>query len=541
MKYIAGNIVDVCGMRIFPGRIEIRHGKISRILQVANAPSRFILPGFVDAHIHLESLLMPPAEVSRLAVAHGTVGMVVDPHEIANVAGMAGIEFMLENSRATPFHFYFGAPPCVTGSNNAGGIVDSNDIDGLLAANKVNHLAEVLDYCSLFSHDTELLKKIKLARSYNVPVDGHAPGLTAVQLKICVDAGISTDHESITITDAILKLQTGLKIMLRHNPVASNFDSLCDLIDKFPKACMFCSDTIRPDGLVAGHINTMVKMAIKRRMSLFSVLRCACVNPVRHYRLNTGLLREGDFADFIAIDNFEDLNIIMTVIKGCVVARDNKTVMPHFSSSPFPGKFILRHFHPHAFSLPAQAGRIKVIELIANQIITRSDLYAPKISRGKVIADTAQDILKIILISRDSNSIPQVGFVKNFGLHRGALASSNMHDSGNIVAIGTNDSAIASAVNTVIGNNGGMCLVDGEKNEFLPLPIAGLMTDIDGYELSKRYSILIAHAHEMGVNVADPFLSLAFLDFHSLPELKMNEQGLYNVDRMNYTQIFEKV
>ncbi len=540
MKYIAGNIVDVCGTRIFPGRVEIRHGKISRILPIDNPPPRFILPGFIDAHIHLESLLMPPAEAARLAVANGTIAMIADPHAIANLNGLDGIEYMLNNSRMAPFHFFFGAPPCVNG-NTAGEEISAEIIDDLLSRNQVNHLAEVLNYSALFAHDAKLLKKLKIARSYGVPIDGHTPGLTQAELKICFNAGISTDHESITMSDAIQKLQAGFKLVLRHNSCTSNFDSLCDLLDKYPKSCMFCSDTLRPDGLVAGHINTMVKMALKRRISLFSVLRCACVNPARHYRLNTGLLREGDCADFIAIDNFDDFNIIMTVINGCVVARNNKPVLPHFSAAALPGNFIRRQFNASAFSLPAQAGRIKVIELISNQIITRRELHPPKISRGKVISDAARDILKIVLIPNTINTAPIIGFVKNFGLRRGAIASSNMHDSSNIVAIGANDSAIAQAINTVIDRNGGMCVIDGNKVDFLPLPIAGLMTDMDGFELAKRYTAMKANVREMGATVPDPFLSLAFLDLNSLPELKMNEQGLYNVDRMSYTHIFEKV
>ena len=534
MEKFTGNIVDLFDKAIFMGSITVHEGRIFDIKKTGGEDfsQPYFLPGFVDAHVHVESSLLPPSQFGRLAVVHGTVATVSDPHEIANVCGTEGVRYMIENGESIPFKFFFGAPSCVpaTAFETAGAAVSPADIDQLLADERVLYLAEMMNFPGVIFKAPEVLEKLALARKHHKPVDGHAPGLRGEQAEKYFAQGISTDHECFTLEEAAEKLQLGVKILIREGSAARNFDALIPLAVKHADRMMFCSDDKHPDQLIEGHINELVKRAVRAGVDRFDALRMASVNPVRHYHLPVGLLREGEWADFIQVDNLDNLAVQATYINGRKVAENGETliqtrqaeVINRFSTSPLTEKDL-------ETALPAGVQHLNVIQVLDGQLITQKHI-AP--------AAGGEDILKLVVYNRYQHVPPAVAYIRGFGLQQGALASSVAHDSHNIVATGTDDRSIAEAINLIVKEKGGLSAVSKDKKLILPLPIAGLMSHKDGYEVAAEYTRIDRFSKEvLGCTLGSPFMSLSFMALLVIPSLKLSDKGLFDGDTFEFTPV----
>ena len=546
---IKGNIINILERKIQYGTIEIEDGIIKKInpLSPISRLHSYILPGFVDAHVHVESSMLTPIQFARLAVVHGTVATVSDPHEIGNVLGKAGVEYMIENGRKTPFKFCFGAPPCVpaTTFETAGAIITPNDIEELfITYPEIGYLAEVMNFPGVLNNDPDMMAKIALAKQYNKPVDGHAPGLRGDDARRYIEAGCQTDHECFTAEEALDKLKYGMKILIREGSAAKNFEALIDLLPEYYENMMFCSDDKHPDNLVEGHINLLVKRALAKYPDLlFETLQMACVNPVLHYNLPVGLLREGNPADFIVIDNLQDFNVLQTYLNGEIVSENGISKIEN-SPSDIVNNFNCETKKVEDFAYKnseSEQLNIKVIEVLDGQLITLKSEHKPKIQNGFVVSDTERDILKIVVVNRYQNAPPAIAFIKNFGLKEGAIASSVAHDSHNIIAVGVDDESICEAVNMIIEARGGVSAINGKgQKNILKLPIAGIMSDRDGYDVAKEYSAIDQFAKQLGCTLASPFMSLSFMALLVIPNLKLSDLGLFDGEKFSFTSLFVK-
>lgn len=540
---ISGNLVDVHQQKIYFAEIEIENNRITSIRKINPSPNGrdgggFILPGFIDSHVHIESSMLVPSEFARLAVVHGTVATVSDPHEIANVCGMKGVEFMIENGMTVPFKFNFGAPSCVPATvfETAGAVLDATDVEKLLQRDEIKYLSEMMNFPGVLNKEEEVMKKIGAAHKLNKPVDGHAPGLRGEQAKQYIEAGIFTDHECFTAEEALDKLNYGMKIIIREGSAAKNFEALIGLLNDWPDMIMFCSDDKHPDSLVLGHINQLCARAVAKGIDIFKILKAACVNPVLHYKLDVGLLREGDPADFIVVKDLEKFEVLKTYINGELVAEEGKsmvnsqqaTVLNNFSCS----KKEISDFEMNINNTPlGDGGTIPVIEALDRQLITNRLSYVPKVADGNIVSDTERDILKIVVVNRYNNAPAAIAFIKNFGLKQGALASSVAHDSHNIVAVGVDDESICGAVNLVIEHKGGVSFFKEDVEMIVPLPVAGLMSNEDGYKIAEQYSLIDKVVKEAGSALGSPFMTLSFMALLVIPHLKLSDKGLFDGDR----------
>ncbi|WP_420155725.1 adenine deaminase [Siphonobacter sp.] len=544
MTEISGQLVDIPGRVIRPVTILIENGVISQVQDNPQAPLQYLMPGFVDAHVHVESSMLSPAQFARLAVPHGTVGTVSDPHEIANVLGVPGVEWMIDSARKVPFHFCFGAPSCVpaTPFETAGAVVTPGDVEYLLSQyREVGYLAEVMNFPGVINGDPDMRAKISIAQELGYPVDGHAPGLRGEAARQYIAAGCQTDHECFTAEEALDKLQYGMKILIREGSAAKNFDALIPLLPEHYANLMFCSDDKHPDGLVLGHINLLVKRALALYPDrLFEILQMACLNPVEHYRLPVGQLRESDSADFIIVDSLTDFNILQTFIKGECVAELGQSRIPSYLSEPI-NHFQATEKSPADFQIPfsGNEAQVRVIEVLDGQLITNALNETVAVTNDLVQTDTERDVLKIAVINRYSDVPPAVAFIRNFGLKKGALASCVAHDSHNIVAVGVDDESIAQAVNLIIQEKGGIAAVDEREALVLPLPVAGILSGEDGYWVGEQYATLDAFAkQQLGCTLASPFMSLSFMALLVIPSLKLSDKGLFNGDSFQFTNVF---
>lgn len=540
---VKGNVVDPLGNRIFPARVLVKDG---RIVEIKPTPGRnyrkFILPGgFIDSHVHVESSMLPPAEFGRMAVAHGTVGVVADPHEIANVLGKRGIRYMVNSAKQIPFKCTFGAPSCVpaTPFETSGAKLGAKDVADLLKRKEVGVLSEVMNYPGVLSGSPELLAMIQAAKRAGKPVDGHAPGLSGADLQRYIDAGISTDHESSTLVEGAEKIRRGMKILIREGSAAKNFAALSPLIGKHPGRTMLCSDDKHPDDLAKGHIDQLARRAVQQGIDPMKVVRAACVNPVLHYKLDVGLLRKGDPADFIVVNNLRDFKVLRTYIDGKLVARRGKTLIDRKPLGT-PNNFKATPIGSAAdFAVAPQGSQMRVIGVRDGQLLTDALTGTPKVVGGNVVSDPERDVLKIAVVNRYTGQAkPSVGFVKGFGLKKGAIAASVAHDSHNIIAVGVTDEDLRRAVNLVIENRGGLALVDGKRSSVLPLPIAGLMSNDDGYRVGRQYTKLDRAAKRLGTGLRSPFMTLSFLALPVIPELKITDRGLFDGKRFDFTPTF---
>jgi adenine deaminase len=552
---IRGNLVDINQKRIYAAELFIEDERIVSVQpagESADNEFNYILPGFIDSHVHIESSMLIPSEFARLAVVHGTVATVSDPHEIANVCGMKGIEFMIENGKSVPFKFNFGAPSCVpaTAFETAGAVISPEDIENLLRREEVLYLSEMMNFPGVLNGDTNVMKKIESAKKHNKPVDGHAPGLRGEVAQKYINAGISTDHECFTKEEALDKLKHGMKIIIREGSAAKNFEALIELLNDYPDMMMFCSDDKHPDSLVEGHINALCARAVAKGIDVFTVLKAACVNPVNHYKLKVGLLRQNDFADFVVVKDLQKFEVQQTYINGKLVAENGRTLIekqaatainnfgcsekkrPDFIARAMTGEEILRSNWLQAEG--ADNLRIPVIEALDGQLITNKLLASPEEDTDELSTNIADDILKIVVVNRYKNAPVAKAFIRNFGLKRGAIASSVAHDSHNIVAVGVDDESLTKAVNLIIANKGGVSCVDGSIETILPLPVGGLMSTDDGYEVAQKYAAIDKAAKNLGSTLSAPYMTLSFMALLVIPHLKLSDLGLFDGDSFQF-------
>ena len=561
---IQGNIVDILTKNIFYGEVNIGDGKILAIKKLPTAncqlpTANYILPGFIDSHVHIESSMLVPAEFAKLAVVHGTVGTISDPHEIANVCGMPGVEFMIANGKTVPFKFHFGAPSCVPATifETAGAALNADDVDALLQHDDIFYLSEMMNFPGVLFGDEEVYKKIAAAKKYGKPVDGHAPGLRGADAKKYIDAGISTDHECFTADEALEKLKYGMKILIREGSAAKNFEALINLMHEHYAMMMFCSDDKHPDGLAAGHINQLCARAVAKDIDVFKVLQAACINPVQHYKMNIGLLQKGDAADFIVVEDLVNFKVLQTYIDGELVAEKGKSLLVTHSST------LINNFDcseknilDFRFAISDFGEKVYAIEALDGQLITNKIICHPIVTDKFYESDVANDILKMVVVNRYKNAPIAKAFIKNFGLKQGAIASSVAHDSHNIVAVGIDDESICKAVNLVIKESGGVsaaspqraiarsfaCNSKGEgtgmfKSMVLPLPVAGLMSNQDGYKVAADYTAIDKMVkEELGSTLAAPFMTLSFMALLVIPHLKLSDLGLFDGDEFKFVQ-----
>lgn len=539
MVQVSGQYIDIINRTIYPATLSIENGIIKTIKKTISASNQYLLPGFVDAHVHVESSMLVPSEFARLAVVHGTVGTISDPHEIGNVLGVEGVEYMIDNGKQVNFKFHFGAPSCVpaTAFETAGAEISVDDVEYLLKKPEVNYLAEMMNWPGVLFNDETVFAKIAKAKALGKPVDGHAPGLKGEQAKTYAAAGISTDHECFTAEEALDKLKYGMKILIREGSAAKNFEALVPLLDEHFENIMFCSDDKHPDNLVEGHINLSVKRALAKGNDLYKVLQAACINPVEHYHMNIGLLREDDPADFIVIDNLEEFNVLQTWIAGELAAEKGQTKIPQVENK------IINNFDcspktAQQFKVNITGQKVQVMEALDGQLITNLLTYDSQLIDNPNQANIDEDILKIAVVNRYKEAAPAIGFIKNIGLKSGAIASSVGHDSHNIIAVGVDDASIAQAANLIIEAKGGVSAIGNGKEMLLELPVAGIMSEKDGYEVAEAYSEIDAFAKALGSTLNSPFMTLSFMALLVIPKAKMSDLGFFDGESFQFIDVF---
>ena len=533
-----GQIVDIGKQRIFKGEVTFENGVITSIIEKDHDVNQFIMPGFIDAHIHIESSMLVPSEFAKLAVAHGTIATISDPHEIANVMGLEGVNFMIENGKNTPFKFYFGAPSCVpaTDYESSGASINSDAIKELLAKDDIKYLSEMMNYPGVLNKDKEVMQKLAWAKLFNKPVDGHAPGLRGESLTTYIQSGMSTDHECFSFEEGLEKLEKGMKILVREGSAAKNFEALISLLPRYYENMMFCSDDKHPDDLILGHINDLCSRAIKKGMDLFKVLQVACINPINHYNLDVGQLRVGDSADFLVVKDLHEFQTIRTYISGNKLF-DNGTTFLNPVHFKVINNFNISDKEISDFSYKSNASKIKVIEAYNGELVTGTSIENSTIINGNLISNTEIDVLKIAVVNRYNDQKPAIGFIKNFGLKEGAIASSVGHDSHNIVVVGVTDEDLCKAVNMLVEYKGGICALSSVKQMILPLPIAGIMSDQEGRIVADKYAQIDTFSKELGSTLEAPFMTLSFMALLVIPSLKLSDKGLFDVQNFSFTSL----
>lgn len=543
MQQLTGTIIDPVNCRSFPGKLTFNNGVILSVHEIpeAGAGDRIIAPGFVDSHIHIESSMLVPSDFARLAVQHGTVATVSDPHEIANVCGLDGVEYMIDNGKKVPLKFNFGAPSCVpaTPFETAGSKLTPDDVDKLLDRDDILYLAEMMNWPGVLNDDPDVLKKIQSTLKRNKPVDGHAPGLTGERANKYASAGISTDHECFTIEEARDKLSAGMKIAIREGSAAKNFNALHPLFDEFPNRLMFCSDDKHPDDLAIGHINQLVARSLKLGYDRFDVLKAASVNAINHYGLDVGMLQAGDPADFIIIEDSDAMTVAETWIDGTCVYRNGSVlfdtvdagVINNFVSSKVTETDLKKDTDSKVAKL-----NVPVIVARDGELITEQSMEQLQVANGEILPDPERDVLKIVVVNRYEKSPPAVGFIKNFGITSGAIASSVAHDSHNIIAVGSSDDHLARVINRIMKSKGGIAVSDTEGVDILPLPVGGIMTNQNGKETAEAYKRLTKRALQMGSELNSPFMTISFMALLVIPRLKMSDKGLFDGEAFRFVE-----
>lgn len=536
---VSGQLIDIRNQQIYPAEVNIENGHIQSITPTDHAPAQYLLPGFIDAHVHIESSMLVPSAFAPMAVVHGTVATISDPHEIGNVLGVKGVEYMIENGKQVNFKFNFGAPSCVpaTPFETAGAEINAEDIRYLLEKPEVKYLAEMMNWPGVLAEDALVMDKISIAQELGKPVDGHAPGLKGEQAATYISRGISTDHECFTAEEALDKLKHGMKILIREGSAAKNFEALVPLLDEHYEHMMFCSDDKHPDDLVRGHINQLVARAIAKGNDLFKVLQVACLNPIAHYTMDVGQLRVGDPADFIVVDNLKDFQVNATYINGDLVAENGHSLLPTIQPEVV-NQFHVQPIDAGQLAVPAEGDTIRVIQALDGQLITEERQVKARAEEGKVVADKAQDVLKFVVLNRYADVPPAIGFITGFGLQEGAIASCVGHDSHNILAVGVDDESLAKAINQIIAHKGGIAAVTSSDQQVLPLPIAGIMSNQDGHTVAQAYESLDAKAKQMGSTLHAPYMTLSFMALLVIPQLKLSDKGLFDGQTFTFRPLF---
>lgn len=536
---LSGKIVDVVNSRIFRGTVTVDNGVIVNIIEDDNDIDQIIMPGLVDSHVHIESSLLVPTEFARLVVPHGTVASVSDPHEIANILGIKGVQYMIEEGVKVPFKFFFSAPSCVPATvfETSGFTLDSSAVDELLSKKEIKYLGEMMNYPGVIYNDEEVMKKIESAKRHGKPIDGHAPLLSGDELKKYVNAGISTDHECSTLQEALDKAALGMIIQVREGSAANNFNALIPLIEHYPENVMFCTDDAHPHELINTHINGLVKRAIALGYNELDVIKAATLTPVKHYNLEVGLLQVNDPADMIVVDNLTDFNVINTYINGELVAANGRALLKPVVIETI-NNFQTEHVCPDDFKVLDKGKDVKMIGVIKGELITEMIIDRPKSLDGYLECDIERDILKIAVISRYEKKKLTVGFVKNFGLKKGALASSVAHDSHNIVVIGCSDREMTEAVNMIIDSKGGFSVYSEEEQMMLSLPVAGLMTDEDAHKVADEYVKIRDLSIKLGSQLNDPFMTMGFMPLLVIPFMKISDKGIFDCQKFEITSLY---
>jgi adenine deaminase len=542
MKRISGKIVDVVNQRIYNGVIEVEQGVIVNIVSTDDVEQQYIVPGLVDAHIHIESSMMLPSEFARYSLPCGTVACVCDPHEIANVCGIEGVEYMIENASHVPMKFVFGAPSCVpaTPFETAGACLDAERVKELLHHPEVNFLAEMMNFPGVIYGDADVMAKLSAAKALNKPIDGHAPGLTGDDLSAYAMGGITTDHECMTLDEAYAKIALGIKVIIREGSAAKNFDTLLPLMNTHPEMVMFCSDDKHPDDLMKnGHIDSLVRRAVAADYNVMTVLRACSYTPVKHYNLNVGLLQKGDKADLLIVDNLTDFTIQATYLDGVMVARQGKPTFERHIPFRLINNFNAQPITAQQLVVKPHGNTLKVIVVEDGQLYTKMGHAVPLIEHDNVVSDPSNDLLKLVVYNRYVSAPPAVAFIKNIGLKRGALASTVAHDSHNIVAVGCDDEHISLAINELIKYGGGIAAIDSSTCEVLPLPVGGLMSERDGNQIAHQYEVIDHKAKQLGSKLTAPFMTLAFMSLLVIPELKLGDKGLFDGLKFEFVPLME--
>lgn len=535
---ISGKIIDLQERHIYPGTITITKGKIEKIINAENVPDVYIMPGLIDAHVHIESSMLTPSHFAVAVVKHGTIAVVSDPHEIANVLGVSGVKFMLDNANTVPVKMMFGAPSCVPATNaeSSGARIDSEEIAELLKDGRIGYLAEMMNFPGVIYDDVEVHRKLSLAREMGVPIDGHAPGLTGEDLKKYIQAGITTDHECSDIDEALEKISGGMKILIREGSAAKNLDALDKLISLYPDRVMLCTDDLHPETLAKGHINKMVSRLVRKGYDLFDVLRAASVNAVDHYGIKMGLLKPGDAADFIVVDNPENMNVLQTWIDGTCVFDGEKALFSPGTVTKI-NKFNCSRVRAEDLRVKREGDQMRVIVAINGELATFSETVSAG-SDPVVYPRLEDDILKIVIKERYHDGVPAVGFIKGFGLKEGAMATSVAHDSHNIIAVGVTDREIAEAINMIVDAEGGMSVVSDEETGILKLPVAGIMSDMPVTAMAQRYERLTETVKSLGCRLDAPYMTLSFMALLVIPELKLSDKGLFDGLAFKHVPLF---
>ena len=538
----SGMVVDVVGERIFPGIIKVSGGKVESVTETKpeKVSKQYILPGLVDAHVHIESSMLTPVEFARLAVIHGTIATVSDPHEIGNVLGKEGINYMIRTGNRVPFKFNFGAPSCVpaTPFETSGAEINADDIEELLKRDDIKYLAEMMNFPGAINQDKLVMDKIRAAQKHHKPIDGHAPGIQNEAAAHYAEAGISTDHECFTAEEALDKLKAGMKIQIREGSAARNFEALIPILKDYPDDIMFCSDDKHPDELLVSHINQLVKKSLQKGYDLITALKPCTINPKKHYKLENGLLQKNDPADFIIIDDPEQFNVLKTFIDGEPFAENGNTLLES-RSTEIPNKFIASGIQKEDIEVKAKEGKLRVIDVKDGQLITDTLFVEPRIEDNKVVSDTDQDILKIVVLNRYKPSKPAVGFIHNIGLKEGAMVSTIAHDSHNIMVVGVTDNDILKAIEKISESKGGIGFVNKEETHILPLPIAGIISNQDGQAVAKQYKKIDSLVKQKGSKLSAPYMTLSFMGLLVIPSLKLSDQGLFDGDNFKFIDIFK--
>lgn len=536
MKRIEGNLIDIENREFYPCEIAIADGKIVSIDRNSNSYDHYISPGFIDAHVHVESSMLMPTEFSKRVIPNGTVGVVADPHEIANVLGIEGVRLMVTNGEKAPLKFHWGIPSSVpaTPFDKTSGVLTVKDTEELAKTGQFSLLSEVMNIPGVLDNDPEILDKIAIAKKYHLRIDGHSPDLRGDKLSTYIAHGIETDHESSTLEEAEEKISKGMNILIREGSAAKNYEALKSLIATNTENVMFCTDDSHADDLLEqGHINKIVKMAFRDGFGIFDVLQIACINPVKFYHLDVGTLHIGDKADFIILDDLASLNIVGTYINGQEVYL--RGIEREYPDVKIP---LLNVFHHDQIIVSeietSVSGEVTCIQVIPDSILTEKKVVSFGKEPVRFQSDVEADLLKIIYLNRYFNSKPQVGFIFGIGLKRGAFASSISHDSHNVVAIGCTDEDLVAAINVIIQEKGGLAVQQGNKGLSLPLPVGGIMSDKTGQEVADQYSKLNLELHQMGCPLNSPFMTLSFMSLIVIPRLKIGEKGIFDVDRFEF-------
>lgn len=538
-KKYRGNLVDIFNEEIYPAEITVKKGKIVSIQKSTKKTDSYILPGLIDSHIHIESSMLTPQHFGRIALSHGTVAVVSDPHEIANVLGLEGVKYMIENAEGSDMNFFFGAPSCVpaTKFESSGAKLTADEIESLFKDQNLLFLSEIMNYPEVIYGNTEVNRKIQIAKKYNKKIDGHAPGLTGKDLQTYIDAGIETDHECSTLHEATEKINRGMIIQIREGSAAKNFEALWTLIDKYPNKVFLCTDDLHPDDLLKGHINRLLKKGIEKGINIFNLLRAVTVNPINHYKLNLGLLRVGDIADFIRVENLVSFKVLETYISGKKVF-DLDSGLSKITEQKIINKFNAKHISEDSLIVPSLSNHVKVISAYDGELITKS-FTAKLVGNLDLNSDTNQDILKLVVLNRYVSEPPAVAFIHNFNLKKGAIASSIAHDSHNIIGVGVNNTEISECINWIISNKGGVAIHNGSQIFGIPLPIAGIISNQKAEEVARKYKEINKIAKDLGCLLKAPFMTLSFMALLVIPELKLSNKGLFDGNTFAFTSLYE--